>query len=106
MYKKYIHPVYDFYNEEYKQLDENIWISSKGKIITAEEIAEEVKHDQEKIDSGEYITKLTEYGLLDSTEQEFIIAVYDKFEDLRKTIVSTNIEIAKLKQITGVYFEI
>lgn len=106
MYKKYIHPVYDFYNEEYKQLDENRWISSKGKIITAEEIAEEVKHDQEKIDSGEYITKLTEYGLLDSTEQEFIIAVYDKFEDLSKTIVSTNIEIAKLKQITGVYFEI
>lgn len=106
MYKKYIHPVYDFYNEEYKQLDENRWISSKGKIITSEEIAEEVKHDQEKIDSGEYITKLTEYGLLDSTEQEFIIAVYDKFEDLRKTIVSTNIEIAKLKQITGVYFEI
>lgn len=106
MYKKYIHPVYDFYNEEYKQLDENRWISSKGKIITTEEIAEEVKHYQENIDSGKYSTKLTEYGLLDSTEQEFIIAVYDKFEDLRKTIVSTNIEIAKLKQITGVYFEI
>lgn len=106
MYKKYIHPVYDWHNEEYKQLDENIWISSKGKIITADKIAESIKNDQDKIDSGEYITKLTEYGLLDSTEQEFTISVYNKFEDLRKTIVSADIEIAKLKQITGVYFEI
>lgn len=106
MYKKYIHPVYDWYNEQYKQVDDNKYISSKGELVTMEKIAESIKNDQDKIDSGEYNTKLTEYGLLDSTEQEFTIAVYDKFKDLHKTIVSTNIEIAKIKQLTGVYFEI
>lgn len=106
MYKKYVHPVYDWYNEQYKQLDENKWISSEGKVITTEKIAESVKNDQERIDSGEYETKLIDYGFLDSTEQEFTISVYDKLKDLNKTIVSTNVEIAKLKQLTGVNFEI
>ena len=106
MYKKYVHPVYNWYNEQYKQLDDDIFISSKGEIVTMEKIAQSSKEDQLKVEAGDYETKLTEYGFLDSTEQEFTIAVYDKLEDLRKTIVSTNTEIAKIKQLIGVNFEI
>lgn len=106
MYKKYLHPCYDWYNEQYKQLDENRFISSKGEIVTMEKIAKSTKEDQLKVESGDYTTKLTEYGFLDSTEQEFVISVYGKLEELHKNIVSTNIEIAKIKQLTGVNFEI
>lgn len=106
MYKKYIHPVYNWYNEEYKQLDENVWISSKGEIITTEKIAEEVKNDQEKIDSGDYQTKLTDYGFLDSTEQEFVLKVYEQLEGILREILGKKTEILKIKQLTGVNFEI
>lgn len=106
MYKKYIHPVYNCYNEEYKQLDENVWISSKGEIITTEKIAEEVKNDQEKIDSGDYQTKLTDYGFLDSTEQEFVLKVYEQLEGILREILGKKTEILKIKQLTGVNFEI
>lgn len=106
MYKKYIHPVYNWYNEEYKQLDENVWISSKGEIITTEKIAEEVKNDQEKIDSGDYQTKLTDYGFLDSTEQKFVLKVYEQLEGILREILGKKTEILKIKQLTGVNFEI
>ena len=106
MYKKYIHPIYNWYDEEYKQLYENKWISSKGEIITAEEIAENVKHDQEKIDAGDYNTELTDYGFLDSTEQEFVLKVYEYLEVILKEILSKKTEILKIKQLTGVNFEI
>lgn len=106
MYKKYVHPVYNWYNEQYKQLDDDRFISSKGEIVTMENIAQSSKEDQVKVETGDYETKLNEYGFLDSTEQEFTIAVYDNLEDLHKKIVSTNIEIAKIKQLTGVNFEI
>lgn len=106
MYKKYIHPVYNWYNEEYKQLDENKWISSKGEIITSDKISEEVKNDQEKIDAGDYNTKLTDYGFLDSTEQEFVLKVYEQLEGILKEILSKKTEILKIKQLTGVNFEI
>ena len=104
MYKKYVHPCYDFYNEQYKQVDDKTLVSSKGTIVSIKEIEESVKHDEEKLKSGEYETKLPAVGFLDSTEQEFISKVYERFEELHKNIVSTNIEIAKLRQLTGVYY--
>ena len=106
MYKKYVHPVYDWYNEEYKQLDENKWISSKGEIIAAEKTAEEVKNDQEKIDAGDYYNILTDYGFLDSTEQDFVLKVYEQLEGILKEILSNKTAILKIKQLTGVNFEI
>lgn len=106
MYKKYVHPVYNWYNEEYKQLDENTWISSKGEIITTEKIEEEVKRDQENIDAGDYQTKLTDYGFLDSTEKEFVLKVYEQLEGILREILSKKTEILKIKQLTGVNFEI
>lgn len=106
MYKKYVHPVYNWYNEEYKQLDENTFVSSKGKIVTSESIAKETKHDHEKVESGEYKKDLTEYGLLDSTEVKFTSKVIENLEELHKTIIGNKIDIARIEQMTGVHFEI
>lgn len=106
MYKKYIHPCYSWYNEQYKQLDDDKFISSKGEVVTLDKINETIKHDVEKVKSGDYKAELDTYGLLDSTEQEFTNKVYDYFEELHKNILETNIKIAKLKHITGIYYEI
>lgn len=106
MYKKYVHPCYDWYDKYYKQLDDNNFVSSQGDIVTMEQIAELVKHDQEKIDSGEYTDTLTDYGLLDSSEGEFVIKVYDQFESILKDIVSKKKDVLQLKRLTGVDFEI
>ena len=106
MYKKYVHPCYSWNNECYKQIDDNKFISSQGKIVDLENIEEYIKNDRERIDSGDITSTVSTYGLLDSTEQEFVSKVYDNFEELHKNIVATKVQINKLKQITGVYFEI
>lgn len=106
MYKKYAHPCYSWNNEYYKQIDDNKFISSQGKIVDLEKIEEYIKNDKERIDSGDITPTVSTYGLLDSTEQEFVAKVYDNFEELHKNIVATKVQINKLKQITGVYFEI
>lgn len=107
MYKKYVHPCYSWNNECYKQIDDsNKFISSQGKIVELEKIEEYVKNDRERIDSGDITPTASTYGILDSTEQEFVSKVYDNFEELHKTIVSTKLQINKLKQITGVNCEI
>lgn len=107
MYKKYVHPCYSWNNECYKQIDDsNKFISSQGKIVELEKIEEYVKNDRERIDSGDITATASTYGILDSTEQEFVSKVFDNFEELHKNIVATKLQINKLKQITGVNFEI
>lgn len=107
MYKKYVHPCYSWNNEYYKQIDDsNKFISSQGEIVDLKKIEEYVKSDRERIDSDEITPTVSTYGLVDSAEQEFVSKVYDNFEELHKKIVATKIQINKLKQITGVYFEI
>ena len=107
MYKKYVHPCYSWNNECYKLIDDsNKFISSQGKIVELEKIEEYVKNDRERIDSGDITPTVSTYGILDSTEQEFVSKVYDNFEELHKTIVATKLQINKLKQITGVNCEI
>lgn len=108
MYKKYVHPCYSWNNEYYKQIDDdsNKFISSQGEIVDLKKIEEYIKSDRERIDSDEIIPTVSTYGLVDSTEQEFVSKVYDNFEELHKKIVATKVQINKLKQITGVYFEI
>lgn len=107
MYKKYVHPCYSWNNECYKQIDDsNKFISSQGKIVDLEKIEEYIKNDEERIASGDITPTASTYGLLDSTEQEFVSKVYDNSEELHKNIVATKLQITKLKQITGVYFEI
>lgn len=105
MYKKYVHPCYIWNNEYYKQIDDsNKFISSQGKIVDLKEIEEYIKNDRERIDSGGITPTVSTYGLLDSTEQEFVSKVYDEFEEMYKNIAATKVNINKLKQITGVYY--
>lgn len=108
MYKKYVHPCYSWYNEYYKQLSENELLSSKGELKTLEEINKLIKQDQERVYDGELEISdhIKQYGLLDSSEQEFISNVYDRAEEIIKEIVSSKNELIKLKTLTGVNLEI
>lgn len=106
MYKKYVHPCYSWNNDYYKKVNENTFVSCKGSIVTLDRINHLIEEDDKRVKSGELETDISNYGLLDSSEEEFTLQTVEKLKNIHEQIVSNKAEIAKIKLVTGVYCEI
>lgn len=97
MFKKYVHPCYEWNNQLYKQLNDKQYVSANGELITLDKLNEKVSKDAESVAKGDYKPKdgLT-YGLLDCDRYEFDIKAKESIAELNKQIVDINNTIEKI----------
>lgn len=100
MYKKYIHPKYNWYNKTYKQLDENCLISHTGEITTLDYLKLTVKKDEESFDPSERTEP--KYGIVEINELEYMDNVFEHIKDLKKNIADAEVELKKYCSLLGV----
>lgn len=103
MYKKYVHPSYNWHNKYYIQIDDNILVDSTGEYHSLDEINSEVSKDIELVKEGKFETVADSYGLLESNKVEFEYKVYDTLKDLQASITSAELNIKKIQTFTGVF---
>lgn len=105
MYKKYVHPCYSWNNKYLKVLSEDVFITSKGEIVTAELINSDIKDDIDRVKSGDYNIDYKSYGLLDSTREEFIERAYYNLSELEQSITKAKNDIIRIKDLLGINYE-
>ena len=103
MYKKYVHPSYNWHNKYYIQIDDNTLVDSTGEYHSLDDINSEVAKDIELVNEGKFETVADIYGLLESNKVEFESNVYDTIKDLKVSIISSELNIKKIQAITGVF---
>lgn len=103
MYKKYVHPSYNWHNQYYLQIDENTLVDSNGEYHSLENIHSKVDRDLESVKNGQFETVVDTYGLLDSSKIEFESKVYDALKDMKVSITTSEMTIKKLQSLTGVF---
>lgn len=103
MYKKYVHPSYNWHNQYYLQIDENTLVDSNGEYHSLKSINSKVDKDLESVNNGQFETVVETYGLLDSNKIEFESKVYDTLKDLKVSITTSEMTIKKLQSLTGVF---
>lgn len=103
MYKKYIHPSYNWQNKYYIQIDDNTLVDSTGEYHSLDDINSEVAKDTELVKEGKFETVADSYGLLESNKVEFESKVYDTLKDLKVSITSSELNIKKIQTLTGVF---
>lgn len=103
MYKKYVHPSYNWHNQYYIQIDENTLVDSSGEYHSLEKINSKVAKDLESVKNGQSETVIDTYGLLDSNKIEFESKVYDTLKDLKVSITNSEMTIKKIQSLTGVF---
>lgn len=103
MYKKYVHPSYNWHNKYYIQIDDNTLVDSTGEYHSLDDINSEVAKDIELVKEGKFETVVDSYGLLESSKVEFESKVYDTLKDLKVSITSSELNIKKIQTLTGVF---
>lgn len=103
MYKKYVHPSYNWNNKYYIQIDENTFVDSSGEYHSLEELNSKVSTDLESIKNGQFEPVNDTYGLLDSNKIEFESKVYEILKDLKVSITTSEMTIKKIQSLTGVF---
>lgn len=103
MYKKYVHPSYNWHNRYYIQIDENTLVDSSGEYHSLEKINSKVAKDLESVKNGQFETVVDTYGLLDSNKIEFESKVYDTLKELKVSITTSEMNIKKIQSLTGVF---
>lgn len=103
MYKKYVHPNYNWHNRYYIQIDENTLVDSSGEYHSLENINSKVAKDIEMVKSGQFETVVDTHGLLDSNKIEFESKVYDTLRDLKVSITNSEMNLKKIQSLTGVF---
>lgn len=103
MYKKYVHPSYNWHNKYYIQIDENTLVDSYGEYHSLEELNSKVDKDLESVKNGQFESFVDTYGLIDSNKIEFESKVYDTLKDLKVSITNSEMTIKKIQSLTGVF---
>lgn len=103
MYKKYVHPSYNWQNKYYIQIDDNTLVDSTGEYHSLDDINSAVAKDIELVKKGDFETVAESYGLLESNKVEFESKVYDTLKDLKVSITSSELNIKKIQTLTGVF---
>lgn len=103
MYKKYVHPCYNWNDLVLLQLDGKTFVDTKGKIYSMRELSDKLSEDKKKVESGDYEFTRNIYGIVDITEAEFKESVYEVLSTKKQEIISRDIDIKKIQSITGVY---
>lgn len=97
MFKKYVHPCYEWNNQVYKQLNYEQYVSSNGELITLDELNEKVNKDAESVAKGDYKPKDDLlYGLLYCDKYEFDIKAKECIAELNKQIIDVTNTIEKI----------
>ena len=97
MFKKYVHPCYDWSNKVYKQLNDEQFVSENGELITLDKLNEKVSKDAESVSRGDYNPKDgLLYGLLDCDKYEFDIKAKESIAELNKQIIDITNTIEKI----------
>lgn len=102
MYKKYVHPVYNWQNKYYIQIDDNTLVDSTGEYHSLDDINSKIAEDVELVKEGNFETVSDSYGLIESNKVEFESKVYDALKDLKVSITSSELNIKKIQTLTGV----
>ena len=105
MYKKYVHPCYSCNNKYLKVLSEDVFITSRGEIVTYENINSDIESDIEKVSTGDYTPDTKSYGLLDSTREEFIERAYNNLSELEQSIAKAKNDTIRIKDLLGINYE-
>ena len=103
MYKKYVHPSYNWHNKYYVQIDDNTLVDSAGEYHSLDKVNSKVAKDIENVKEGQFETVADNYGLLESNKTEFESKVYETLKDLKVSITSAEMNIKKIQALTGVY---
>lgn len=103
MYKKYIHPCYNWYDLVLKKVDDKTFVSSTGEIYPLGEINSKISEDKKKVQSGECEVTYKDYGLSEISELEFISAVFKSITKIKEEIVSHETNLKKIQDLTGVH---
>lgn len=97
MFKKYVHPCYEWNNQVYKQLNDKQYVSANGELTTLDELKEKISKDAESVSKGDYKTKDgLLYGLLDCDKYEFDIKAKESIAELNKQIIDITNTIEKI----------
>lgn len=103
MYKKYVHPCYDWHNLYLKELGNKTFVTDAGVIYSVGAINSKIIEDKNAVTSGDIEPKADQYGLLEINEAEFNSKVIETISDLKKKIVDCECSIEGIKSLTGVY---
>lgn len=103
MFKEYVHPVYNWYNLFLKKVDEDTFVSSTGEIYYIIDINSKISEDKKKIESGDYEVLYKDYGLKDISESAFKSDVFKYITKIKEEIVSREVDLKKIQDLTGVY---
>lgn len=97
MFKKYVHPCYEWNSQVYKQLNDKQYVSVNGELITLDKLNEKVSKDSESVTKGDYKPKDgLLYGLLDCDKYEFDIKAKESIAELNKQIIDITNTIEKI----------
>lgn len=97
MYKKYVHPRYNWENRLFKVINDELLQDTYGEIVTISSVLTDVTEDQDKIKNGE-ITPNSSFvnGFVDATKEEFVSKVYDHIANKKSSIASDQVELERL----------
>lgn len=97
MYKKYVHPRYNWENRLFKVINDEFLQDTHGEIVTVSSILTDVKEDKDKIEDGTF-TPSSSYteGFVEATKEEFTNKVYDHIASKKSSIASDQVTIERL----------
>ena len=97
MYKKYVHPKYNWEDRFFKVINDELLQDTHGEIVSVSSILTDVKEDKDKIEDGTF-TPNSSYvdGFVDATKEEFVNKVYDHIANKKSSIASDQLEVERL----------
>lgn len=97
MYKKYVHPRYNWEDRLFKSINDEMLQDTHGKIVSVSSVLADVKEDKDKIEDGTF-TPVSSYveGFVDATKEEFVSKVYDHIASKKSSIASDQVELERL----------
>lgn len=97
MYKKYVHPRYNWENRVFKVINDELLQDTSGDIVTVSSVLDTVAEDKDKIQNGETTPNSSYvYGFVDATKEEFVEKVYNKIASKKSSISSDQVDIERL----------
>lgn len=97
MYKKYVHPRYNWENRFFKVINDELLQDTHGEIVSVSSVLTDIKEDEDKIKDGTLIPNSSYVeGFVDSTKEEFVSKVYDHISNKKSSIASDQVELERL----------
>lgn len=97
MYKKYVHPRYNWENKVFKVINDELLQDTHGDIVSVSSILATVEEDKLKIKEGTVVSNSSyNGGFVEATKEEFVSKVYDHIANKKSSIASDQVELERL----------